>query len=383
MILTVITMLRMMNRLKCKYYIVLVIVLYLIIDYVGVIRYARQMSYDTQFSYPYDGDVEKMVAMMKAGKQAPVPPVYPHDYYIRKNPNHKCLSADGGHYEQLRLVYLVKSAAGHRERREAIRQSWGYETRFSDVPIRTVFLLGHPDHDVQLQAQVETESLQHKDIVQGDFLDTYFNNSVKTAMGLRWAVESCPKSRFYMFVDDDYYVSTRNVLAYLRNPVNYPGYLQEDVISFDEEEYKKQIGRKLNQLVDFDLPSDVKLFTGYVFPRSRPQRFKWSKWFVDMLEYPFNFWPPYVTAGAYILSRDALVDMYYTSYYTRMFRFDDIWLGLIAKKADIEPFHNSQFYFSPPQYTVMSYKYVVASHGFSDPQHMIKIWNQQKQAGHA
>ena len=166
-------------------------------------------------------------------------------------------------------------------------------------------------------------------------------------MGLRWAVESCAKSRFYMFVDDDYYVSTRNVLAYLRNPVNYPGYLEEDVISFDENEYKKQIGRKLKQLVDFDLPSDVKLFTGYVFPRSRPQRHKWSKWFVDLLEYPYDFWPPYVTAGAYILSRDALVDMYYTSYYTRMFRFDDIWLGLIAKKAGIEPFHNNQFYFHP------------------------------------
>ena len=30
-----------------------------------------------------------------------------------------------------------------------------------------------------------------------------------------------------------------------------------------------------------------------------------------------------------------------------MFRFDDIWLGLIAKKAGIEPFHNNQFYFHP------------------------------------
>ena len=149
-----------------------------------------------------------------------------------------------------------------------------------------------------------------------------------------------------------------------------------DVISFDVNENKKQIGRKLKQLVDFDLPSDVKLFTGYVFPRSRPQRHKWSKWFVDLLEYPYDFLPPYVTAGAYIVSRDA-------SYYTRMFRFDDIWLGLIAKKAGIEPFHNNQFYFHPPQYTVQGYKYVIASHGFSDPDHMNKIWTQQKQAGYA
>jgi len=372
-----------MRRMKCKYYVLIAIALLIICDYCGVIKFFKQLSYDEQFSYPYDGDVAKMAGFMKAGKQPPVPPVYEHSYYIKKNPNHKCLSEDGGHYEQLRLVYLVKSAIGNSERRDAIRKTWGYERRFSDVPIKTVFLLGQALHDVKLQAQIEAEDRLHKDIVQGDFEDTYFNNTLKTAMGLRWAVESCAKSRFYMFVDDDYYVSTRNVLAFLRNPVNYPGYLHEDVISFDETDYKKQTGRKLNQLVDFDLPSDVKLFTGYVFPRSRPMRHKWSKWFVDLLEYPFDFWPPYVTAGAYILSRDALVEMYYTSYFTRMFRFDDIWLGLIARKADIEPFHCGQFYFHPPQYTVQGYKYVVASHGFSDPGHMSKIWSQQKEAGHA
>jgi hypothetical protein len=33
------------------------------------------------------------------------------------------------------------------------------------------------------------------------------------------------QSRFYMFVDDDYYVSSRNLLRFLRNPINYPRYL--------------------------------------------------------------------------------------------------------------------------------------------------------------
>jgi len=373
----------MMRRMKCKHYVVLVLVLLVIFHYCGVFKYFQQQSYDREFSYPYEGDVSKWSEMLKAGKTPPVAPEYSHQYFITRNPREKCLSADGSHYDQLRLVYLVKSAVGNSERRQAIRQSWGYEKRFSDVPIRTVFLLGQASHDVKLQAKVESEARLYGDIVQADFQDTYFNNTIKTAMALRWAVESCAKSRFYMFVDDDYYVSTRNVLAFLRNPVNYPGYLQEDVISFDEEEYNKQTGRKLHQLVDFDLPADVKLLTGFVFPRSRPQRHWWSKWFVDLLEYPFDFWPPYVTAGAYILSREALVEMYYTSYYTRMFRFDDIWLGLIAKKAGLEPFHNSEFYFSAPQYTVNRYKYVIASHGFSQPGHMLSVWNQQKEAGHA
>jgi hypothetical protein len=52
-----------------------------------------------------------------------------------------------------------------------------------------------------------------------------------------------------------------------------------------------------------------------------------------------------LVSGAYVLSRNALVDMYYSSYYTRMFRFDDIWLGLIAQKADLDPFHCEEFHF--------------------------------------
>jgi hypothetical protein len=39
------------------------------------------------------------------------------------------------------------------------------------------------------------------------------------------------QSRFYMFVDDDYYVSTRNLLRFLRNPVNYPRYLGKNMIT--------------------------------------------------------------------------------------------------------------------------------------------------------
>ena len=374
------------RRVKPKHWLILAVLLYFTCDYFGVLKYFQQLSYDRHFSYPYEGDVHKFAQMLKAGETPPVAPVYGHDYFLYKSPNSKCLSEDGNHYEQLRVLFLVKSALANADKREAIRKTWGYEKRFSDVPIRTVFLLGHAPHDVRLQAQVQAESQLHGDIVQGNFVDTYFNNTVKSAMGLRWAVETCPKSRFYMFVDDDYYVSTRNLLRYLRNPLNYPGYLQEDVISFDENEQKEQFrqaGRHLNQMVDFDLPQDVRLYTGFVFSRSRPHRHKSSKWYVDLLEYPFNYWPPYVTAGAYVLSRDALVDMYFTSYYTKMFRFDDIWLGLVAKKAGIVPFHSPEFHFYPAPYTVNKYKYVVASHGFSEPIELLKIWSQQKEAGNA
>nr|CAD7588247.1 unnamed protein product [Timema genevievae] len=187
------------------------------------------------------------------------------------------------------LVYIIKSAMENFNKRMAIRHSWGFEKRFSDVPIRTVFVLGVHESNKKLQFMVQDEQ------------------------------------------------------------------------------------RK------FD---DVKLFAGFVFV-SAPHRHRSSKWYVRLSEYPYHMWPPYVTAGAYILSHDALVDMYYGSLYTQHFRFDDIYLGLVAKKVDLEPFHCSEFYFYKKEYNVHSYRYVIASHGFSDPDELLRIWNEQRSAGNA
>lgn len=149
---------------------------------------------------------------------------------------------------------------------------------------------------------------------------------------MRWCKENCIRSKFYLFVDDDYYVSIKNILAFLRNPINYPEYL---------EAYKEQL-RKLNQRklqeakmgnesngleivtrnllnLNIELPPDVKLFAGFVF-NSSPHRHKSSKWFVSLEEYKYDRWPTYVTAGSFLLSREALQEMYCTSLYTKYFR---------------------------------------------------------------
>ncbi len=259
--------------------------------------------------------------------------------------------------------------------------------RFSDVVIKTVFLLGSPSptdpNAKKLQEKIKDEYDEFGDIVQGDFIDSYYNNTIKTMMGLRWSVDICPKARFYGFFDDDYYVSTRNMLRFLRNPVNYPGYLQEDVISLDGiGDGPSANQRQLKQLVDFDLPEDVHLYAGFVF-HSRPQRHKFSKWYLSLEDYPYHKLPPYVTAGGYVLSRDAIQDFYYASHFVKRFKFDDVYMGLIAKKLEVEPFHCPEFHFYPKPYTVQSYRYVVASHGYDNPKLLDRVWSQQKEAGNA
>ena len=85
-------------------------------------------------------------------------------------------------------------------------------------------------------------------------------------MGLKWAAKVCPDARFYAFVDDDYYVSTRNLLRFLRNPVNYPRYLQDPTIDFDDvlnqnkvrpfdvNRLMGQLGKTRGKMLVYDLP---------------------------------------------------------------------------------------------------------------------------------
>ncbi|KAJ3656961.1 hypothetical protein Zmor_015998 [Zophobas morio] len=339
------------------------LILTFFVYYFGVLTHIFELDFDTSFRYPYDGDIEEFVHQLRANSTPKVPPINPYNFYFSKPCIEKCRNV-----ESLRLVFLVKSAPENWERRVAIRSSWGFEHRFSDVEIRTVFLLGERS-DQELQQRLDKEAGKFNDLVQANFTDNYYNNTFKTMMGFTWAVKYCANSRFYIFVDDDYFVSTKNLLRFIRHPTAYPSYLEPTN------------QRKLQQF-DFDLDENVRLYAGFVF-KSAPHRHRTSKWYVSLDEYPYDMWPPYVTAGAYVLSREALLDMYYASLYTKHFRFDDIYVGLLAFKCKIEPFHCDDFHFNKLEYSPEGYKYVVATHGYKDQMELMNVWTQQRSKGYA
>ena len=375
----------MVTKRRVKQYCFGAILLFLVLEFSGL----KLRFYETDFSefdYPMYGNIQRFVDEMMAGESSVRPPFADNQATKFKLVNQdKCyLELDEeGAQRKIRVVYIVKSAATHFERRKTIRKTWGFERRFADVPVRTVFLVGLGSKDTNEKLQSEYD--EYQDIVQGDFIDDYYNNTIKTLFGLKWAKHHCSNARFYMFVDDDYYVSTRNVLRFLRNPANYPQYLQNPTINFDDVQQQNQAfkSRGLNQLVDFDLPQDVELYAGYVLFR-RPQRHWYGKWSVSIEEYPFHYYPPYVTAGAYILSTEALKKFYFGSLFVKKYIFDDVYMGILAKKLGVEPFHSPEFWmYRKYPYKVKDFRFTVASHEFSDPEELDRVWNQQKQAGNA
>lgn len=116
--------------------------------------------------------------------------------------------------------------------------------------------------------------------------------------GIRWGKESCANSSFFLFVDDDFYVSVKNILNYIRDPQNYP---EHELPSSKE------------------LPNDDNFFAGFIFKAS-PHRRRNSKWFIPVSEYKYDKWPDYVTAGVFLMSLETLQTMYCVSLYTKHFR---------------------------------------------------------------
>lgn len=366
-------------------HVVAIILLLFILDYFGAFTHIFEEDFHENFTYPLEGDIPHYVHQVRHNQVPDVPPLNTFNFSLLYNPRQKC--KDGDFDLKPQILFLVKSALNHFKRRNAIRSSWGHERRFSDVLIRTVFLLGVGGEDAaQDQSLVDIEANNFEDIVQARFIDSYFNNTLKTMSGIRWAVEHCPSARFYMFVDDDYFVSTKNALRYLRNPVHYPDYIEE------ADEVIRQLARKLTEnknatslteamqireieevlerqqanghhsvdsrrfmaviqsryealrtgnrstaekeesqsssgsqrkLLAKELPLDVKLFSGFVI-NSTPHRHRTSKWHISLDEYPYHKWPTYISAGSYVLSREALIQMYYTSWFTKIFRWVDV-----------------------------------------------------------
>ena len=121
---------------------------------------------------------------------------------------------------------------------------------------------------------------------------------------------------------------------------------------------------------------------GHVFENSSPHRIPFSKWYISWGEYGNLLWPPYITAGTYIVSRQTLLDLYYGSLFTQFLRFDDVFLGFVAQKAHIHLQHSPDVYFYK-EYTASGYKNVIASHGFDNPEELLNVWVEQKDLGHA
>lgn len=295
----------------------------------------RKVQSLANFHYPMNIDLPNLVdKKIVNGTEITAKPINPHTFQYLHQPKVCSFSVPD---DAVKILVLVKSAVSNDKLRESIRNTWAKDLLSN---FHVVFLLGYTDNFNQ--RKVDKESKIYGDVIQEDFQDKYINNTFKTIMGFNWGVTSCPTASFYFFVDDDHYVFLDNVYLYLKNAH----------------------------------ASKTSMFSGYLLPHSKPFRDIKSKWFVSWEDYAYDWWPPYLAGGAYLVSFSIAQKFQIAFPYVKYLGIDDSYLGIVANKLNIRPRHNAHLAnrVSVVSETRIKRANMFASHGFKDPEKMQKVW---------
>ncbi|XP_021356282.1 beta-1,3-galactosyltransferase brn-like [Mizuhopecten yessoensis] len=278
-----------------------------------------------------------VVRAHRAGKDVGIPTINPYLYNYKTNISTKCRQKD------LFLLFLVKSAVSHFDRRSSIRSTWGNEdSLLTNFTFKTIFLVGEQKNaNPGLQKILEHEIDYYKDILQMSFTDSYYNNTQKTVGGIHWAVHNCNHARFVMFVDDDFFVATHFLVRYLST---------------------------------LSLAQQKTLFEGFL-QNDRPFRFPLCSWYVKYEYYPYDKYPPFLSAGAMITSMHLLKDIQIAMQYTKNFIFDDIFLAIVVFKLGITPQNNVNiFIWTRVGTDSKEFHSMIASHHYNNDYIMQLAW---------
>jgi hypothetical protein len=76
------------------------------------------------------------------------------------------------------------------------------------------------------------------------------------------------------------------------------------------------------------------------------------------------------------LSREVLFRLYYASYFVKRFRFEDIFVAIVARKMGVEATHLRGFPFWRSYTGHGPDESLIVSHGFPDPMEMARAWHE-------
>ncbi|KAM9085213.1 UDP-GlcNAc:betaGal beta-1,3-N-acetylglucosaminyltransferase 7 [Megaptera novaeangliae] len=206
------------------------------------------------------------------------------------------------------LLVVVKSVITQHDRREAIRQTWGHEQESAGRgrgAVHTLFLLGtasKQEERAHYQQLLAYEDRIYGDILQWDFLDSFFNLTLKEIHFLKWLDIYCPHVHFIFKGDDDVFVNPTNLLEFLadRRP-------QED------------------------------LFVGDVLQHARPIRRKDNKYYIPGVLYSQASYPPYAGGGGFLMAGGLARRLHHACDTLELYPIDDVFLGMCLEVLGVRP----------------------------------------------
>ena len=209
--------------------------------------------------------------------------------------------------QRYKLLILVTSKPENAYRRANIRTTWGsaWHNKIDMPAWRTIFQLGKSSAST-VNNNITHEQDRHKDMIQGNFTDSFYNLPLKVIMGFQWATLHC-QFNYLLKVDDDVFVNIPNVFNFL----------------------------------DSEYTPSTSLYAGHVHFRAKVERE--GKYMVSSEEYFYETYPRFVSGGGIILSSDVVRDMVKAHDEKNIFKLDDVYIGFLALKIGVDPTHEEQF----------------------------------------
>uniref|UniRef100_A0A1A7XDD0 Hexosyltransferase n=1 Tax=Iconisemion striatum TaxID=60296 RepID=A0A1A7XDD0_9TELE len=212
---------------------------------------------------------------------------------------------------EIHLLMVIKSVATQHDRREVIRKTWGKEQVANGKRVKTLFLLGKPSSEAERanhQKLVEYEDTIYRDILQWDFLDSFFNLTLKETHFLKWFHTYCSGVRYVFKGDDDVFVSVENILEFLESSSHVKNLLVGDVIF-----------------------------------QAKPIRRKDNKYYIPNSLYNKTLYPPYAGGGGFLMDGTLARRLHWAAETLELYPIDDVFLGMCLEVLQVTPIKHNAF----------------------------------------
>lgn len=225
----------------------------------------------------------------------------------------------------INLFVGVISAPSHEEARMAIRQTWGHYSMRSDVSL--AFVVG-TSKEASINVAITKESATYRDIIRGNFLDSYNNLTLKTVSFLEWIDNYCSGTKYILKTDDDMFINFEKLFSFLKT----------------HSTAKKTIYGRLAK-------------------KWKPIRNSRSKYFVSLSQFSPTVFPDFTTGPAYLLTSDIVHDIYRTALNHTYLKLEDVFTtGIVAQSVGVKRVHVNEFVNKKIPFNVCNIKKNISIH---------------------
>ncbi|XP_017088807.3 beta-1,3-galactosyltransferase 5-like [Drosophila bipectinata] len=254
-------------------------------------------------------------------------------------------------------LIFIHSAPTNFEKRAVIRETWGGVDAIDHSPLRVIFAVGKVENDM-VQGSLEKEQTLFGDMLQGNFVDGYFNVTYKHVMGLKWFHTHCQGAKLLIKVDDDIFLNTGELIENLVEPTT------------------------KNRTLDAFLQQRESLLFCSLKPHDPVARSYRSKWRVTYEEFPKKYYPNFCPGFTIVYSPDTVKRLYEEVQKSPYFRLDDVYItGIMSSRTNITITDLSPFVIYPSQMNallegvvpVSDMQFLVSHHNIN-PALMRSLW---------